>query len=71
MAELADIARTVEPDVFLVDISIDNDEDAGIKLVPKLKRLVPGAAIIMYSSFDSGSLVRRAIAACADDYRTR
>ena len=71
VAELADVARTTKPDVFLVDISIDNDEDAGIKLVPKLKRLVPGAAIIMYSSFDTGSLVRRAIAAGADDYITK
>lgn len=56
-----------KPDILLLDIRMET-EDAGVKLIPKIKECFPDIKILILTSFDDEAYVFEAFANGADDY---
>lgn len=57
-----------EPDLALVDHGIRGEEEAGLDFVPKLRKLLPNAKIIMLSNYNHHNIQAEAKEAGVDDY---
>jgi DNA-binding NarL/FixJ family response regulator len=65
-AEALDAARTHEPDVVVLDVSLPGD--SGLEVARRLKRLLPTTRILMLSVYDNTEFVLEAVRAGADGY---
>lgn len=60
------LAKSLRPDLVLLDISIP-DED-GIQIAGRIKDILPQTAIVFVTMYDDDATIRRALAAGADGY---
>ena len=60
------LSRQFEPDYILIDIKLGDEN--GLELIPKLRRLLPDARIIILTSFATIAIATWAIRAGADDF---
>ncbi len=65
---LEDIDATTLPDVVLMDIKLEHEEEAGIRCTRRLKDLKPDVAVVMLTSFDDSEKIYKAIQAGANSY---
>lgn len=59
-------ARMLKPDVVLLDVRL-KDED-GLDIIKRLRKVCPGARVVILSAFDNPTYVARAVSAGAHDY---
>jgi two-component system, NarL family, invasion response regulator UvrY len=67
--ETVDLARRAQPDVVVLDISMPGR--GGIETVQEIKRLVPGARILMLSAHAEDHFAIRCLREGADGYLTK
>jgi DNA-binding NarL/FixJ family response regulator len=65
-AQAIKAARALHPDVVLLDLAMPVMD--GLTALPEIRREAPDARIVVFTGFDSGSVVDEAIAAGADAY---
>ena len=68
--ETIETAETVQPDIVLLDIQMDN-EKSGIRLIPKIFEVSPQSKIIIMSVHEDDGIVYEAIRAGASNYCTK
>ncbi len=67
--EAADRARDLRPDVVTLDIAMPRVD--GIHAIPMIHEASPGVRIMVVSGFESPSLARKAISACATAFLSK
>lgn len=67
--EAADKARELRPDVVTLDIAMPRVD--GIDAIPMIHAASPGVRIMVVSGFESPSLARRAVSACATAFLSK
>jgi DNA-binding NarL/FixJ family response regulator len=67
--EAAKTIQTDDPDVILLDIELPGTN--GIEALPKLKKLVPSASVLILTVYDSEKLIFDALANGASGYLTK
>ncbi len=61
-----EMATRLTPDIVLLDLAMPVLD--GLKALPNLRRELPEAKIVIFSSFDQGQLVKQAMSMGADAY---
>ncbi|MGI9178232.1 MAG: response regulator [Pirellulales bacterium] len=64
-------ARKHKPDVVLLDVLLTSNPSGSsdsLDIIKKLRSVVPGLRVVMFSAFDNPTYVARAVAAGAHDY---
>lgn len=64
--EVVSLARKLQPDVVLLDVSMPNLN--GLEAVPMLSEAAPGAKVVVFSMYDKEAYVHRALSAGATGY---
>jgi DNA-binding NarL/FixJ family response regulator len=63
-----ELVRTHLPDVALVDLRINGDDTAGIRVVEQIKRISPQTRVLVYTGFATLLNFKQSIAAGADGF---
>jgi DNA-binding NarL/FixJ family response regulator len=64
--QASDMAAALSPDIVLLDLAMPVMD--GLQALPGLRRMLPGAVIVIFSGFEQGALVDEALASGADAY---
>jgi two-component system response regulator NreC len=65
-AEAVELARTAQPDVFVVDLSLPGE--SGMQIIPKIREASPRTRVLVLTMHDDASYVRESTAAGANGY---
>jgi len=68
--EAVKVAMQFEPEVILLDLVMKHAQD-GFETLPKLRKIVPNARILMITGIDDDASALRGKALGADDYITK
>ncbi len=68
-ADAVDLARRLQPDAMLLDVSMPGMD--GLEALPQVRECSPGTRIVMFSGFDEEPLALRALELGATSYLTK
>jgi len=57
-----------QPEVIILDNSINGENQSGMEIIPELKKILPKSRIIMLSNYSDFHLKEEALSVGADDY---